>query len=488
ALECLAEDGPLRLTELAHHFAAGADGPGDERAIGYTLQAAQSASDVLAHEQAAGLYERARELIAAPGTVADSRQLDVLLLTGDAYRRAGDTARARGIFVDAFRLADALDDPKRLGRAALGVGDSAPVWDLDEELVALLRRALDRLGEGHGPLAARLLARLAQALYFTAGPAERSELSRRAVKEARSCGDTGALASVLCARHAALWGPDDVGERLEVANEVLHLAGATHSVELELQGHAWRLVDLLELGDSGGADEAMAAHAELAARLNQPRHQRDAAAWRTMRAMLGGRFDEAEEALEDVFALSDRADDPEATIAWCQRWWLVSERGNREEMARITQRIRELAERQGPSRPAWLAGLALHDARLGAGEAAQHVVEELVDHDLRALPRNAVWLNTLTHLADTVALLGDEPRAVALYDLLGPYSDRMALLDRAIVCKGSVSHYLGLLARTMGDTAGAARHFDAALATYRRIGAAPLAARTEREAALTGAG
>jgi tetratricopeptide (TPR) repeat protein len=209
-----------------------------------------------------------------------------------------------------------------------------------------------------------------------------------------------------------------------------------------------------------------------------------------MRAMLGGRFDEAEGAIEEVFRLSDRADDPEATIAWCQRWWLVLERGNLEEMARITPSIRTLAAHQGPSRPAWLAGLALHDARLGAHKAAQVAVGHLVDRDLRALPRNAVWLNTLTHLADAVALLGDERRAVVLYDLLGPYSDRMALVDRAIICKGAVAYYLGLLARTMGDTERAARHFDAALKIYRRIGAAPLAARTECENAriLTGGG
>ena len=118
------------------------------------------------------------------------------------------------------------------------------------------------------------------------------------------------LASVLSTRHVALFGPDDLEERLAVADEIVRLARRMDDAELELQGHGWRVVDLVEVGDVTAADEAMAEHARLARLLGQPRHQRDQAAWRAMRAMLDGRFADAEAAIADVFALSERADDP----------------------------------------------------------------------------------------------------------------------------------------------------------------------------------
>ena len=66
-----------------------------------------------------------------------------------------------------------------------------------------------------------------------------------------------------------------------------------------------------------------------------------------------------------------------------------------------------------------------------------------------------------------------------LYDLLLPYAQRVS--GQGIVWIGAVAHYLGLLARTLGDTAGAEAHFADAAAIHQRIDAPIWLARTRLE-------
>ena len=67
------------------------------------------------------------------------------------------------------------------------------------------------------PLRARLLARMSLELYYAGEPELRLSLSDEAVAIARRTGDLRTLATCLDARHYALWLPENVEERLEVA-------------------------------------------------------------------------------------------------------------------------------------------------------------------------------------------------------------------------------------------------------------------------------
>lgn len=90
-----------------------------------------------------------------------------------------------------------------------------------------------------------------------------------------------------------------------------------------------------------------------------------------------------------------------------------------------------------------------------------------------------VWLDSVTNLAEVCSFLGDEGASHVLLPLLAPYADRLVVKDRAMVCRGSVSRFLGLL------EAGAKRYDEAigrletALAVHRRLPAPPLVARSE---------
>ena len=137
---------------------------------------------------------------------------------------------------------------------------------VDDTLVQMLEEALAAVGEQDPALRARLLARLAIELSFSEQRERRAELSGEAVEIARRVGDTSGLGFALVARHWSLWGPTNVQERLEAANDLLGLAERSGDERLAAQGHRWRMIDLLELGEMDAVDIEIDAYAQIAAR------------------------------------------------------------------------------------------------------------------------------------------------------------------------------------------------------------------------------
>ena len=137
----------------------------------------------------------------------------------------------------------------------------------DPAIIALLEEALAALPEAATALRARLLGRLAMELHFSNEPKRCQALARQSVTLARQLGDPSTLAFALNARHWAQRGQDEVGELLAIADEIIRHAEASAELELALQGHSWRLVDLLELGRAEEIDDEIAACASLADRL-----------------------------------------------------------------------------------------------------------------------------------------------------------------------------------------------------------------------------
>lgn len=116
-----------------------------------------------------------------------------------------------------------------------------------------------------------------------------------------------------------------------------------------------------------------------------------------------------------------------------------------------------------------LAARALVLAELGEVATARRAVRvqtaELVDD-----PRDDFWLNALESLGTACSILADRPSAARLYEAGLPYARRVNS-TRAVICFGSVSRVLGLLATTLGRLDEAVDLFDAAITLDRRIGA-----------------
>jgi tetratricopeptide (TPR) repeat protein len=466
------------LPVLAHHFAQAAQAGRADRAIDFALLAARRADRLLAWEEAAEHYRaalRAREIAGAP---ADRVHAELLLALGESQDRAGLEQDARQTFRDAAAIARELADPGLLGRAALGyAGPWSVLGRVDEVRAEFLEEALVALPPDDDiPLRARLLARLALEQYYGGDPERRLRLSGEALALARLTGDPHTLAICLDARHYALWRPENVQERLEVAAELRRVAEATGDPELELEGAGWTVVDLLELGDVDGADVQIAAATKLADALGRPLWRWWTALFRCARAQLDGRFDEAERLAGDALALGQRGQGENAVNAFAQAMFNIRrEQGRLTEVEPAVGRFVELY----PALPAWRSARALLLLELGRRDEARDEFERLAEPGFAALPRDANWLVAVTVLAEVCGALGDAARAEELRDLLAPYAQRNVVVGRAATCNGSASRLLGVLAGTVGDWEASEGHFIDALAMHSRMGSRPWEARTQ---------
>ncbi len=463
-----------QLPALAYHFAQAAPVEEPERAIDFALAAARRADRLLAWEEAAQHYRaalRTRELV---GGREDRVRADLLLALGTSEDHAGMEDEARGTFAAAADTARALGDGSLLGRAALGfAGQWSILGRVDAARVAMLEEALTALGDEGSPLRARLLARLALELYYSGEPARRLALSEDAVDLARRLGDPRTLATCLDARHYALWRPENVNERLEVASELRRVAEETGDPELELEGAGWTVVDLLELGDVQGADIQIAAASKLAEALQRPIWLWWSSLLRCTRAQLVGHFDEAERLAEETLEVGRRGQAENALNAYAQAMFNIRREQGR--LGEVEPAVRGFIEVY-PMLVAWRAALALMLIELGRTDEARTEFEAVT---VDGLPRDANWMIGITLLAEVCGALGDGDRAQALYDALEPYAGRNVVVGRAATCNGAASRLLGILAAAMRQWELAESHFISALAMHERMGARPWVARTQ---------
>ena len=204
---------------------------------------------VYAYEEAAGHYQRALQALEQDPGARGPERCELLLAVGDAQARAGDTA-AENTLLAAERQARGLDDAELVARAVLGrCGVGVTIVGLDTARTDALT-ARSALGDGSAAVRARVLARLAIELYYAPGRTRSDPLSAEAVKLARSTEDIDALLIALSSRHAALWTPNGLVDRLAVADEMIALARNHGRPEHELQGRNWLCADLWKPGRS----------------------------------------------------------------------------------------------------------------------------------------------------------------------------------------------------------------------------------------------
>ena len=485
------------LDELAYHFCRAVPGGDPDVAFDYATRAAERAMRLLAHEDAAEHYGRALQMFELHEAPADEpgraeregRRYELLMALGDAQAKAGDWLSAQRSYQEAAAAARALrtsigadEAAAMLARAAVGLpGAVVEAGVVDWALVGLLEEALAVLGDEDSRPRARALARLAAELYFTDAPERRAALSREALAVARRVGDPATLAYVLEASHLALWGPENVEERLAITAELSRLADELRDPDLTLLGHAWRIPDLLERGDIRAADAEIAEHARLARELRRPFHLWNVAMWGAMRALLDGRFADAQARSGEMLAIMRQIRDPDGEMFFAlQAMTLWREQGRLDQLGELAAAFQGHAERL-PSVPLIRCLLADLYAELGRVAEARAELERLAADDFASLPRDLAWLASLALLADACSTLGDARPAATLYGLLLPYAARITYFGHGLACWGSTSRPLGRLAATLGRHEEAVRHFEDAVARHAEMGARPLLARTRYE-------
>jgi transcriptional regulator with XRE-family HTH domain len=468
-LEALLEEGG-ETASVAHHFAAAASPSTADRVVRYAMQAGHHARELGAHRSAADHYELALwSLATAPRT--EEQRCELLLAVGEARTASLERQRARPAFLEAAQSARGLSRPDLLVRAACGYGYMTKAGETEEGAGQLWRSALAEVDEGDDAGRAVLLAAAATAAMLD-GDDRADELAASSLAHARAGADDGALTMALATRCIVLWGADAAEERLELATEMLDRARARGDPDAALDGLELRGVPLLELGHATAFDETTEELLRLGAEQGK-RAVAQGTQWRVLRALMAGRFEEAEQEAAVVLELS--GDAPNFGMGYAAQLYV-----SRRAQGRADELLPGLvAYVEGhPDVPAWRALLAAAHAEAGRLDEARTELDRLAAHGFADVPRTWTRPVTFALAAECAVLAGDRERAAQLHPLLALRRGQLLVVASGTSCEGAVDRYLGALEATLGDHRAAEASFTAALALEEAAGGTALVPRT----------
>lgn len=445
-------DAAEREGSIARHLLRAGPRAAPARVVQVCRRAAAAASSRYAHDEALELLEAAEGLAAA--SVLEGGDRDALALErAEALALLGRREEARSACRVVADRARARGDGPVVARAALLFAGEQGDARSEPETEAFLEEALRALGSDADALGCRVLARLAESLYYTPSLARGARLAARAVERARALGDPAALAHALRAHHWCTWGPDNLEEREAGGAELLDLALRVGSVEHEHAARIFRIAVRLERGHRAALVDEVEAYRAFARRGRRLLLEWHAAHYEVLLHLLAGDPDRAETALEEARRLGQRAGYPLAV-----NWHAVQLYGVRRAQGRVAElepAMRELASAY-PEAP-WSLTWAAERARAGDVAAAAPVVQRLRRH-LRDLRRDFTFTTKLWFAADLARTLGDAELAAAVERELLPLADLHVQVATGMLYLGPVARALQWAAEARGDRAAALPH------------------------------
>ena len=468
-LEQRPQNGEPRWSEIAHHLVAARQ---CSAAFSAYRKAGAQALQQLAFEEAVQAYQDAMRASETAGDIETRTQVDLLLELGHAQTRAGDVAAGKNTCAAAAELARTLGDATVLARVGLEHGTALIYGNVDSELVGLLEEALDGLAPTDNLLRARVMARLAAALQPADDPEGPIQIARDAIAMARRLGDREALLDTLRNGGSAMVDLGDLDERILLDREHAVLAEELGNPVEALRGNLRSIMDYLELGRLDDAFRAMHACERITEDLNHPAYRWRPIALRVLRATWEGDFEEAERLTEEVRLLGERGADPNAGAAHAmqktrllrlrgdfdaQLPWLAEIDGHwgNTEMGRINANFIVGAEHIFAGRTA--LGVRRFDSKAG------RKILRLGDHTLQ-----------LSFVRLCVAG-GDRELAEQAYRRLLVTQDHFVTGGILyLTLEGPTSWGLGSIARFLGRTDEARKHYEQALEMCRRTGGRPV--------------
>ena len=491
--EVHARDLEPHLGGLAHHYAqAGLSGDLD-KTIEYGRRAGEHAITQLAYEQAVVHFRRTVELIdAIEGGRRQGLRCDLIIAQGEAERQAGDPAY-RWTLLAAARLAQDVDDPERLARAALANnrGISSSGQGMDRDRVTVLRAALEAYDRADSATRAALLALLAVELSTDHDLSLHNALCDEAVAMARRIGDPYALARVLMQSRVSQWSPTQTqAERRANLREAAELADQLNDPLLAGQIAYLAANAAMNVGDLEDSDRQVARLGAVTEQLAQPVLRWYDGMARAKRCVISGPAAEAERLAYAALAIGCQTGQPDSSM-----WFLgqvLAARFLQGTLDRGDPHLPDLVPNPGSSLPVGPeitpssalpqlvgAAMSLILSEVGRLDDARAHFELLMRTGLDDLPPNYTALVIPVYASVACARLGDTRRAERLHEILEPERDRLVTTGAAWF--GATTHYLGLLAATLGRLDEADERFDAAERTYTSLQAEPWLARLRND-------
>ena len=465
------------LSELAHHCrAAGAAGDA-AKAIEYATRAAERASAMQAHEEAARHYSIA---IAALAPETDAQRCRLLLGLGEAQISAGDSAKALGTFADASTHARRLGNATLLARAAIGFGKAQ--WRQGSEgsqACAMIEEALAAGTSIDTRERVLLLSASCRALLFSNRPDEAERAFREAVAVARRINEPLTLFEALIAIVPGRWFPHQLTLRIEAARDAVELAQRAPHLDWPVATlTGWYTGDLMEAGDTAVATAAARTHLATGKTTRDPFVEAGALAALAMIATHEGRFDDAERLAVQALRCGQRFDRANAAgVFGVQMFTLRRHQGRLPELAPVLKHFQD----SQPLAATWRPGLAVLHCELGHRDAARAELERLARDGFGGIAPDAIRIASLAYLAEVCSWLGDASRAATLIKLLMPYAERNIVFGTQTACFGAGARLLGMLFATLSRWDEAAHQFEYALGFDARTGGRPWLAQSRCE-------
>lgn len=447
---------PSRTQRLAHHFVSAGGLESQRKAAGYLEAAARTASDRLAHSDAAALYEQA-------ATHADTATTRDRLLVGAAraHNLAGHMGRSLQLNEEVARSVGSEH------RLAAAVGFEAASWRLarpGDEAAALLTAAIDaETGDGSDPRVIRARGSLARAHAFAGRPDNAREQGRLAVRLARRSGDESLLASTLQRTLGDSVGLADLPSRRERSKELADIAARRGDFLPSGQASTFRAIDAYTVGDAEGFLEAREDLSRTVRATGQPFWTWTALVWHTTTLILNCDFAAAADCLQESNRLEKTFEGPEGGNDGprsLQMFMLRRETGGLEFARALVERV--------AVDNLWRPGAVAMGTELGMRDLVRTALHDALERDLPWLRASSSWPASLGFLAEGAAWLADPDAMRALLPEAEAYAGLNLAGAEFLVVHGSADRLIGLLRSGLGLD-GADECFSAAAAMDRRM-------------------
>jgi DNA-binding CsgD family transcriptional regulator len=416
--------------ELAFHFARAGD---RERALTYALQAAASALEHAALEEALQHYRTARTLVDR----ADARHGEILLQLGEAALLAGNEDEAVSAFAEARATLLAMHDAAGAGRATHGLGVARLRRDAYLEARVAFEAALALLKEHDGPETVRVLVDLASLLSVSMGQqSEGVARAQQALEMARRLGDIRLEAAAGRVMGNLEVRGNKVVEGVQLLESALALAQAVDDPTEAAECCACLANAYYWMADIQRSQEYTALREEFARRCQQPYELRHVYSWRAFMAATQGDWEAAERTLEQAHRAVEGllGAEPLAFLHQIQGF-LVWQQGDQQRAEQEFRTAAAIYRQQGSGTLVWYLGpLGLAQLSLGLRQEALDLLSEmeaLVD----ALPEGIMpAAPALTSMMLMAVRLGDRARAARYYPRLRAFSGQLHwfLIDLAL--------------------------------------------------------
>jgi tetratricopeptide (TPR) repeat protein len=475
-----ASNSSLASAELAHHLLSALPNGDVIHAVTCARRAARAANRVGAYADACAVLRRAHAALRLRPETDPRTDCELLLELAYCERAAGEPEFA-GHFDEAVvlarhhRFSDVLTAAGAVMSGAPGIIATSGAHDI-------LMAALEALPESDSGQRAIVLAHLSWTPPNCADSTKVAALLQDAQRFADVSG-YAAKRTVLRAKLYFAGGPDDHDRALAIAGEMermLSARGAMQRARWSLEPQMARIVALVQRGDLAHAQRVVDTFGSAAHELHHAELIWHYERMLVVLRMNVGEFAYARTRLTELKERAERlklhARRAVEAIDWAE---LIGQTTD------ITPVAAELAGQLRPDaadcpnvRAYKLSALT----RLGLLEEARAGLQAVAIEDLYLLPRSRDYLATLGHLTIASSATGSQAHSTALYELLLPYP-LFYVASLSCHCHGVVSHFLAILARTLGKRERALAHFEDALTDQARLGLLPQLAHTRYELA-----